>query len=233
MNPIASPVEPSVAVTYELQLHTMPSPTTKTYKSLDDAYVFFNHRLFGSSLPPCLITMQRTKKAYGYFAGRRFGAVDGSHTTDEIALNPSYFHTRTTEQSLSTLVHEMTHLQQHHFGKPSRGGYHNAEWAGMMRAVGLVPSDTGAPGGRQVGQRVSHYIEPGGAFADACSELIAQGFDPLYIELWTEGRETARRKKAASKTRYTCPVCAANAWAKPGLHLVCGECGERMAPDAG
>jgi hypothetical protein len=25
-----------------------------------------------------------------------------------------------------------------------------------------------------------------------------------------------RRKKAARKTRYTCPECATNAWAKPG-----------------
>ena len=27
------------------------------------------------------------------------------------------------------LVHEMAHLQQHHFGKPSRMSYHNKEWA--------------------------------------------------------------------------------------------------------
>ena len=55
-----------------------------------------------------------------YFAGGRFGTRDGQEVTDEIALNPSHFRHRTTEQSLSTLVHEMTHLEQHHFGKPSR-----------------------------------------------------------------------------------------------------------------
>src|SRR5882672_11938621 len=109
-------------------------PTTKTYNSLDDAYEFFNRCLFGGRLPACLITMQRSKKAYGYFAGGRFGAADGTQITDEIALNPSHFRERTTEQSLSTLVHEMAHLEQHHFGKPSRTGYHNKEWAGMMRA---------------------------------------------------------------------------------------------------
>jgi predicted SprT family Zn-dependent metalloprotease len=166
-------------------------PTAKTYNSLDAAFDFFNDRLFGGRLPPCLITMQRSKKAYGYFAGGRFGARDGSQITDEIALNPSHFHERTTEQSLSTLVHEMTHLEQHHFGKPSRGGYHNAEWSRMMLAVGLIPSDTGAPGGRMVGQRVSHYIVEGGPFARACAELVGQGFDALYVERWSEeeGRE--------------------------------------------
>ena len=203
-------------------------PTTKTYTSLDDAYEFFNGRLFGGKLPPCLITMQRSKKAYGYFAGGRFGAADGTGITDEIALNPSHFRERTTEQSLSTLVHEMAHLEQHHFGKPSRSGYHNKEWAGMMHAVGLVPSNTGAPGGREVGQQVSHYIAPGGPFARTCAELVQQGFDALYVELWTEGGAATRRKKAASKTRYTCPACAANAWGKPDMHLVCGDCDARM-----
>ena len=209
-----------------------PNPTTVTYTSLDDAFAFFNRRLFGGRLPPCLITMQRSKSAYGYFAGGRFGSKDGKEITDEIALNPSHFHERSTEQSLSTLVHEMAHLEQHHFGKPSRTGYHNKEWAGMMKAVGLIPSDTAAPGGREVGQKVSHYIEHGGRFERVCAELVAQGFNPLYVELWSEAGEKARKAKAASKTRYTCSVCQTNAWAKPGVHLVCGTCDERMEADS-
>ena len=50
-----------------------PNPTTKTYTSLDDAFAFFNARLFAGRLPACLITMQRSKSAYGYSAGGRFG----------------------------------------------------------------------------------------------------------------------------------------------------------------
>ncbi len=207
------------------------NPTQRTYKTLDDAYRFFNERLFGGKLPGCLITMQRSSKAYGYFAGGRFGSMDGREVTDEIALNPSHFRSRSTEQSLSTLVHEMAHLQQHHFGKPSRASYHNKEWAQMMRAVGLIPSDTGAPGGREVGQKVSHYIEAGGAFERACAELMAGGFDALYVELWSEGEAAKRKKKSASKTRYTCPTCQLNAWAKPDVRLVCGDCDELMEAD--
>src|ERR1700743_3451365 len=103
----------------------MKDPTRTTYQGLTEAYDFFNTRLFGGRLPRCLITMQRQKKAYGYFAGGRFGTVDGAEITDEIALTPAHFRSRTTEESLSTLVHEMTHLEQHHFGKPTRNGYHN------------------------------------------------------------------------------------------------------------
>ena len=101
----------------------------------------------------------------------------------------------------------------------------------MMRAVGLIPSGAAAPGGKEVGQKVSHYIEAGGRFEKACAELVGKGFDPLYVELWSEGGEKARKKKAASKTRYTCPACDTNAWAKPGVHLVCGDCDERMEAD--
>jgi hypothetical protein len=62
----------------------------------------------------------------------------------------------------------------------------------------------------------------------ACAELTAQGFNPLYVERWSEGSEKTRGKKAASKTRYACPECLTNAWAKPEVHLVCGACDARM-----
>ncbi len=139
-------------------------PTKDTYNQLDQAYDHFNQVLFSGTLPPCLITLYRKKGAYGYFWGDTWNERTGKAVTDEIALNPETFRDRTTPEVLSTLVHEMCHLQQHHFGKASRNGYHNAEWALMMEAAGLVPSDTGEPGGKKTGQRMTHYIEPGGVF---------------------------------------------------------------------
>jgi hypothetical protein len=32
------------------------------------------------------------------------------------------------------------------------------------------------------------------------------------------------RGKKSSKTKFTCPECGQNAWAKPGALLICGEC---------
>ena len=52
----------------------MTNPTEETYSDLNRAYDFFNQELFGDSLPRCLITMQRHSKAYGFFAGARFGS---------------------------------------------------------------------------------------------------------------------------------------------------------------
>lgn len=134
----------------------------------------------------------------------------------------------------------MVHLWQHHFGTPSRTSYHNKEWAAKMRAVGLIPSDTGRPGGKETGQKVSHYIEEGGPFALACADLLRHGYGVAWVENVAtgdaggegeggegEGEDTGAetaRKKAASKTKFTCPSCAANAWGKPDLKLICGVC---------
>lgn len=200
-------------------------PTPKTYNSLQHAYDFFNKALFAGELPPCLVTLQRQAKAYGYFAGERFGSLDGREKHDEIAMNPAHFAERSTEEILSTLAHEMAHLWQHHFGKPSRAGYHNKEWASKMLAIGLVPSDTGAEGGKQVGQKISHYILPCGLFEKAYLDLEKAGFDPFYLDLWgDEAQRKTRKAKAASKTKFTCPECQMNAWAKASAKLICGEC---------
>jgi predicted SprT family Zn-dependent metalloprotease len=211
------------------------NPTRRTYTSLDTAYDFFNRELFSGQLPPCLITMQRHKGAYGYFSGERFASLDDpKEVTDEIALNPAHFAGRTTDKTLSTLVHEMVHLWHHHFGKPSRAGYHNREWAAKMREVGLIPSSTGEPGGKETGQKVSHYIEAGGRFERACSAYLATGAAFLYHDRAGDAEAVkVRRKKAASKTKYTCPECGQNAWAKPEANLMCGDCRETMEAEPG
>jgi hypothetical protein len=206
------------------------APTHRTYTSLDAAYDHFNRALFGGTLPPCLITMQRHKGAYGYFSGERFVSIDDpKEITDEIALNPAHFGSRTPKKILSTLVHEQCHLWQHHHGKPSRTGYHNKEWAAKMRLCGLIPTDTGEPGGKETGQHMTHLIEEGGRFDKACAAFLAKHGTILYHDRAGEGEGAkARRKKAASKTKYTCPGCGFNAWAKPDGNLWCGNCEEQM-----
>jgi hypothetical protein len=38
--------------------------------------------------------------------------------------------------------------------------------------------------------------------------------------------------KERSKTKYSCPSCNQNAWAKPDSALVCGQCMEPMEAEA-
>jgi predicted SprT family Zn-dependent metalloprotease len=206
----------------------MNNPTTQTYTSLATAYDFFNRELFSGSLPPCLITMQRHKNAYGYFSGERFANTsDPKEITDEIALNPALFANRKPHEVLSTLVHEMVHLWQHHYGKPPRKGYHDRQWAAKMREIGLIPTATGEEGGKETGQKMTHRIAENGNFALAVKKLLAEHPAILYHDRADE-HDTIRKKKAASKTKYTCPGCGLNAWAKPDAPLVCGNCQEPM-----
>jgi hypothetical protein len=69
-------------------------------------------------------------------------------------------------------------------------------------------------------------IEEGGRFAKACTAFLASSGPILYHDQAGDGE--ARRKKAASKTRCTCPACELNAWAKPDVNLWCDNCQEQM-----
>ncbi len=210
------------------------SPTVETYGVFQIAYDFFNQELFQWRLPPCLITLQRkSKRTRAFFAADRFSNTAGA-TTDEIALNPRHFKHRTFLEVMSTFVHEMVHLSQHHHGHRSRNGYHTRAWAEEMELVGLRPSDTGRPGGRKTGQQMSHYIISGGRFEEACRKLQAS---PLAI-YWFDADgvfltpgvvdDPLASTPTDTRSKFTCSVCDANAWGKPSLNLFCGDCNRRM-----
>ncbi len=201
------------------------TPTAETYEGLDRAFSHFNDRLFENRLPPVMFTLRAGRKAYGYFHAEQFVHRADGDCTHEIAMNPATM-ARDLTDVLSTLVHEMTHLEQQEYGKPSKNGHHNREWVGLMERIGLIPSNTGAPGGKKTGRQMTHYIDPMGDFLTAVTELTDTGFDLPYF---TRARETVKaKKKDLSKVKRTCPCCNANAWAKLGAQLICGDCNEQM-----
>jgi hypothetical protein len=130
------------------------------------------------------------------------------------------------EEVLSTLVHEMTHLEQFRFGRPSRAGYPNKEWGKLMKRVGLHPSNIGRPGGKETGQQMHHYIIEGGPFTVTCRALIETGFTIEYADIWRDGEKKESEK---NKSKYTCVGCGFNAWAKPNAtNLACLDCSQQM-----
>lgn len=204
-------------------------PTIQSGRELQAAYDHFNKRLFGGTLPPCLITLHRENpRTLGYFARERFVTMDdGRRVTDEIALNPTWFQRQGTVEVLSTLAHEMAHLWQAHQGTPSRKGYHNAEWAAKMIEVGLQPTNTGKAGGKVTGQKMTHYIIDGGRFQRSALALLRAGFTLTWGDAWTpKGDEEP--KKAGTRTRYDCPDCGSKVWGKPDLQISCIPCEQPM-----
>jgi hypothetical protein len=201
---------------------TNASITMKEYGGLDDAFNHLNRVLFGGELPDAFINYTRKLHMNGHFAPDRYSGRVEEFKKPEIALNPDSFIGRSDEQIVSTLAHEMVHLKQECFGKPSKRGYHNKEWASMMKAIGLMPSNTGAVGGKETGQQMSHYIIPGGAYARAFADLAASGWKLNLESTVYAGGE----KKKKDKTKYTCPSCGLNMWANiPDADISCNSCG--------
>jgi predicted SprT family Zn-dependent metalloprotease len=226
----------------------LPTPTQQQFTSLNGAYKYFNRVLFANKLPGCILNFSRLAGTHGFMAPERWKRV-GEETfgTHEISLTPTTLY-RTPLEIFSTLVHEMVHLWQWEFGEPSRNGYHNKEWAAKMREVGLIPSDTGKPGGKETGQKMTHYIEEGGRYERAFKKMPQQyilPFTSLEGELMKkllagtgssgtddgEGNpKLARLRKlrppSRKKTKYCCPGCQVNVWGRPSLRIRCEECDE-------
>jgi predicted SprT family Zn-dependent metalloprotease len=199
------------------------TPTRAQFTAYERMFKYFNRALFANTLPACLLNFSRKARTHGFFAPQRWQGR-GEEIRHEISLNPSTLRSRPAIEVASTLVHEMVHLWQQEFGKPSRRGYHNTEWAAKMDEVGLVPSSTAAPGGARVGQLVSHYIADGGRFAVAFAAMPAEYLLPWSCEEPEEERGKTTRSR--NKVKYCCPGCEANVWGAPGLSILCGECSE-------
>jgi hypothetical protein len=218
---LRAPTAP-VAATAEMAQAIPATITLTEYRQWQQAWDHFDEDLFAGQVPAkVMVTLLRKANMAGHYADGRY-----SHRTEEgrrvaeVAMNPDAFVGRTDEQILSTLVHEMAHCWQHMHGKPARRGYHNKEWAAKMKAIGLQPSSTGAVGGKETGQRMTHYIVPGGSFSKVCRELLGTGF---HLE-WQSTPHGNERQPPSSKTKFTCMRCAQNVWGKPETEIICGIC---------
>lgn len=204
------------------------SISLQTHRVLDDAFRFFNEKLFDNRLPEAFLMLQRKRGAHGYFHAEQFQERESSEFAHEISLNPQTMFRSETEV-LSTLVHEMTHLEQEEYGTPGKNGHHNKEWGDLMDRVGLEPTATGQPGGKRTGRKVTHCITPGGPFEAACAEFLGLPGNTLPWSAITP--EKVEKKADTSKVPHLCPVCESKVWGKLGIRVECVDCEEMMGPD--
>lgn len=126
-----------------------------------------------------------------------------------------------------------------------------------MKAVGLMPSDTGKPGGKQTGERMADYAIEGGVFDQAFEKLVNSDFRITWYDYFPSRHVTAQALQAAlegavegvdpenvtaptegpastskpTRVKYTCAPCKINLWGKPSLKLICGECSGHFAEE--
>ena len=205
------------------------TPTDCACAELQASYTYYNDCLFDRKLPECMLNVEITKRSYyGYFRPYGFADAQG-HPAHQICINPHYIFSRDTRDVLSTLVHEMCHLEVFESKSKKRTtGYHCRKWVALMESIGLIPSNTGQPGGRKTGYQMTHYVQDGGAFDRVTKRLLDGGFTLT----WGAGHQltTSAKSKNASKgkDKYVCPVCGVTAWAAPSRNLVCGDDLARM-----
>jgi hypothetical protein len=177
--------------------------TPALYQGLQAAFSFFNIRFFDRALPDVVLTLQRRAHSKGHFTANIYSRRHGRDVPRcEVNLNPDHFAGATDADAASTLLHEQCHLWRLLNCPAQKRPYHDKLWAAKMKSVGLMPSSTGAPGGKETGARVGHYILPAGPFEQAFQELQATG--------WTLDLESAPRRGSAkgpnSKTKFSCPA---------------------------
>lgn len=193
------------------------NPTSEQFGNYQLACNYFNEALFDGKLPPCLLNFSRKAKTRGFFAFNRW--EQGDLRTHEISLNPDVL-ARPPIEIMSTLVHEMVHLWQYTYGKPS-GSYHNQEWDKKMESLGLMPSTTGEVGGKKTGHKVTHYVMEGGEFKNAFEKMPKEYYLP-----WQSSGESKQMGSRQDKVKYSCPTCKTNIWGKAGLELICKSCAQ-------
>lgn len=229
-------------------------PTKEFYDLFDFMHGFFNRILFDKKLKPVMIVITR-KKSFGHYSPERW-INEKKIRSDEIAINPAYFNQFPLIEILQTMVHEMCHQWQQHYGSPSIN-YHNKEFANKMISIGLMPSKTGMVGGAITGPTMADYPIKGGYFVKAANEFVKSAkFNKLWFdrlntaagsvvgELYNDLNlaaellhvfnseaiaavpSTARPTK--SKEKYTCNTCNLNVWGKLGMNIICGDCGNNF-----
>jgi hypothetical protein len=202
-------------------------PTVQMYGPLKVAFDHFNAELFNNALPPCVLTLRAKGDEHGLYYPGKFVTLDGAAPIDEIALNPARFSTQSQRETASTLVREMEHCWQKHDGTPSRSEYHNKEWAAKMRSIGLVPSDTGLVGGKETGDRMSHYILDDGPYDLSFKRLLASGWqlDLGEVEIAVENSKPKKREG------FKCEFCDMTAEARASAQIACVTCMIAERPD--
>jgi predicted SprT family Zn-dependent metalloprotease len=222
----AAPVEKADDPTIGALTEKADAPiTVAEYSGLQQAFDFLNANLFDGMLQNVVILLQRRAHSGGHFSPDRFTyRIHNGVREHELSLNPDAFVGRTDEWIVSILLHEMCHLWQHLFGKKQRKNYsyHDKEWALRMESLGLMPSNTGAVGGKRTGQQMQHFIVPGGAYQQAFTTLAASGWELKLESTIIAGGE---KKPKKDKTKYTCPSCGLNMWANiPDADISCNSC---------
>lgn len=216
-------------------------PAIEEADALTSAFEYLNEVLFGDSLPMVKLSLTRNPRVKkGHFAENAWVDEDGKEW-HEIAINAQWYaEVQDWTLAMTTLVHEMGHLEQSHKGTAGRESYHNKEYVDRMRSLGVDSLDvhTGEPA--TSGDRVTSALIPGGKLEQALLDMPDEYIFPYLPKLFPEDPPQQQpgpspsaavkepKKKRGVKTKYTCAKCGLNMWGKPEARVACLDCNREM-----
>ena len=165
-----------------------------------------------------------------------------------MGINP-YYLDRTVGEVMATLCHELCHIYENAYIHIARNGYHDKQWASLMKDCGLEPKYL-----NKSKTAVSHTVIEGGEFDKFISEFVEEhGADFFTICSYSKVLDTKVRKELGlsdedeedkpdnadkplkkynrNKVKYTCPNCDTKVWGKKDLYIICGNCNEQFEED--
>ena len=110
---------------------------------LENAYVALNKKFFGGELPPVIITIQSSPRAYGHYTTWENTWVGEGQGFHEINIGAETLD-RDASEVLATLSHEMCHhyCAVNNIKDTSRGGtYHNKKFKEVAEGTGAILVD--------------------------------------------------------------------------------------------
>jgi len=217
-----------------MQENDILDPFTRPAQDMvDDLHKLFDHlkwRLFDDDLPNPNFSLKCQHGSYGYYRPESHNSENGRYC-GEITVNPACYSPENPLPFIAAFAHQMVHHWQYYFGTPGRGCYHNREWADKTISIGLQPSSTGEPDGRETGDTMHHFIIEGGPLERSAHELVNDGAllrwqecysapsrsakstatsgDMADLETGEEGgggEQEAMESKSGKRFVYTCPV---------------------------
>ena len=216
----------------------LTQPAIEEADALTSAFEYLNEELFDNMLPMVKLSLTRNPRVKkGHFAENAWVDEDGTEW-HEIAINAQWYaEVQDWRLAMTTMVHEMGHLEQADKGTAGRESYHNVEYVTRMREMGVDSIDPESGDPVSSGDRVSSALIPGSKLEQSLLDMPEEYIFPYLPKLFPDdppippkqqGVPTPEPKKRGVKTKYSCAKCGLNMWGKPDSRIACLDCNREM-----
>ena len=185
---------------------------------LEQAYNALNQHFFSGELPPVIITVQSSPRAYGHYTPWDSWR-EQEQGYREINLGAESLD-RPIQNVVATLLHEMVHHYNdlHQIKDCSRGGtYHNKRFKEQAEAHGLIID---------YDSRIGYSVtSPSPALIDF---IEVQGWQGVNLARQGTGVTGGKGGRVSSVRKYKCPVCGCSIRATKAVNVGCLDCAVTM-----